>query len=62
MTLVTVLILVAVAALVVLLALAPSVPARRNPFPGRRHRATHRRMTPRPGGLPRQRGLHHYSR
>ncbi|MCX4775490.1 hypothetical protein [Streptomyces sp. NBC_01264] len=62
MTLVTVLILVAVAALVALLALAPSAPVRRNPFPGRRHRATHRRTTPRPGGLPHQRGLHHHTR
>lgn len=62
MALVTVLILVVVAALVALLALAPSAPTRRNPFPGRRPRATHRRMTPRPDGLPRQRSLHRHAR
>ncbi|MFF3215445.1 hypothetical protein ACFYYB_33020 [Streptomyces sp. NPDC002886] len=62
MTLVTVLILVAVAILVTLLALAPRQPARRNPFLGRRHRATHRGTTPRPGGLPHQRGLNHHAR
>lgn len=63
MTLVTMLILVAAAALVGLLALAPSAPARRNPFPGRRRRATHRRTAaPRPNNLPGQRGLHHHTR
>ncbi|QEV49509.1 hypothetical protein CP980_34855 [Streptomyces vinaceus] len=34
--------LVAGPALIALLAAAPSVPARRNPVPGRRSRATHR--------------------
>lgn len=64
MTLVTTLILVAVAALVGVLALAPSAPTRRNPFPGRRHRATHRRTatTPRPSHLPNQRGIHRNAR
>ncbi|MFE4258048.1 hypothetical protein [Streptomyces sp. NPDC056883] len=63
MTLITALILVAVAALVGLLALAPSAPARRNPFPGRRRRATHRRTaTPRPSSLPGQRGIHRHAR
>ncbi|MFE3864987.1 hypothetical protein ACFXPT_31805 [Streptomyces goshikiensis] len=60
MTLVTVLILVAV---VGLLALAPSAPARRNPFPGRRHRAPRRRTAmPRLSGMPRQQGIHHHAR
>ncbi|MCX5129400.1 hypothetical protein [Streptomyces sp. NBC_00347] len=63
MTLITALILVAVAALIGLLALAPSAPARRNPFPVRRHRAAHRRKaTPRPNSLPGQRGIHHHTR
>ncbi|MFF3215819.1 hypothetical protein ACFYYB_35015 [Streptomyces sp. NPDC002886] len=63
MTLVTVLILVAVPALLALLAAAPSAPARRNPFPGRRSRATHRRTTTaRPTGLPHQRSVHHHAR
>ncbi|MFI5761781.1 hypothetical protein ACIA8F_12650 [Streptomyces sp. NPDC051563] len=62
MTLVTVLILVAVALFVALLALAPSAPTRRSPFPGRRQRTTHRRTTPRPGRLPHQRSLHHHAR
>lgn len=43
MTLVNVLILVVVSMLIALLALAPSAPARRNPFPGSRPRAARRR-------------------
>ncbi|MFD5149157.1 hypothetical protein [Streptomyces sp. NPDC058401] len=64
MTLVTVLILVAVPALIALLAAAPSAPARGNPFPGRRSRATHRRATTgaRPTGLPHQRSVHRHAR
>ncbi|MEV6683215.1 hypothetical protein AB0N09_41135 [Streptomyces erythrochromogenes] len=62
MTLVTALILVAVAALIGLLALAPTAPARRNPVPGRRNRATHRRTASRLDGLPHQRGIHHHVR
>ncbi|EFL12830.1 hypothetical protein [Streptomyces sp. C] len=62
MTLVTALILVAVAALIGLLALAPTAPARRNPVPGRRNRAAHRRTAPRLGGIPSQRGIHHHAR
>lgn len=62
MNLVTVLILVAVPALVALLALAPNVPVRSNGFPGRR-RATHRRTTaPRSAQLPPQRGIQHHAR
>ncbi|MER7735457.1 hypothetical protein ABTX80_31665 [Streptomyces erythrochromogenes] len=62
MNLVTALILVAVAALIGLLALAPTAPARRNPVPGRRNRAGRRRASSRLGGLPRQRGIHHHAR
>ncbi|CAM5670657.1 hypothetical protein SAVIM338S_07020 [Streptomyces avidinii] len=63
MNLVTVLILVAVPALIALLALAPSAPARSNAFPGRRRGATHRRTTaPRSPKLPPQRGIQHHAR
>ncbi|MGW5852266.1 hypothetical protein ACWFQ8_30700 [Streptomyces sp. NPDC055254] len=63
MTLVTVLILVAVLALIGLLALAPSAPARRNPFPGRRRRAgRHRSGAPRLTEIPPQRGIQHHAR
>ncbi|MEU6298582.1 hypothetical protein [Streptomyces erythrochromogenes] len=62
MNLVTALILVAVAALIGLLALAPTAPARRNPVPGRRNRAGRRRAASRLGGLPRQRGIQHHAR
>ncbi|MFD3542241.1 hypothetical protein ACFWUQ_22505 [Streptomyces sp. NPDC058662] len=63
MTLVTVLILVAVLALIGLLALAPSAPARRNPFPGRRRRASHRRAAkPRLSEIPPQQGIQHHAR
>ncbi|MFI5804475.1 hypothetical protein [Streptomyces sp. NPDC051561] len=59
MALVTVFILVAVAALIALLALALSAPARRNPFPGRRTtRVTRRRAAPRPA----QQATGHHSR
>ncbi|MEU3406041.1 hypothetical protein ABZ766_19180 [Streptomyces sp. NPDC006670] len=63
MALVTVLILVAVPALVALLALAPSVPARRNPFPGR-HRRTPDGRAPTRGltTLPHQRNFRHHAR
>ncbi|CAM5330138.1 hypothetical protein SAVIM338S_00904 [Streptomyces avidinii] len=45
MTLSTVIIIATALAIIALLALAPSIPARRNPFPGRRRQgpATHRR-------------------
>ncbi|MDK9498589.1 hypothetical protein QEZ40_003774 [Streptomyces katrae] len=62
MTLVTALILVAVAALVGLLALAPTAPARRNPMPGRRNRIARRRTAPRLDDIPRQRGIHRHAR
>ncbi|KOU57022.1 hypothetical protein ABZY83_26280 [Streptomyces virginiae] len=62
MTLVTALILVAAAALVGLLALAPTAPARRNPVPGRRNRATRRRAASRLDDIPRPRGIHHHAR
>ncbi|MFE7184252.1 hypothetical protein [Streptomyces erythrochromogenes] len=62
MNLVTALILVAVAALIGLLALAPTAPARRNPVPGRRNRGAHRRTASRPDGIPLQRGIHHHAR
>ncbi|MFD3698060.1 hypothetical protein ACFWUZ_18235 [Streptomyces sp. NPDC058646] len=63
MTLVTVLILVAVLTCIALLALAPSAPARRNPLPGRRRRAGHRRPAVRRlSELPRQRGTQHHAR
>ncbi|MCY0925311.1 hypothetical protein OTB20_03625 [Streptomyces sp. H27-H1] len=59
----TVLILVASLATVVLLILAPSAPARRNPFPGRRRPATHRRPTAhRSAKVPRQHGIQHHTR
>ncbi|MER6218666.1 MULTISPECIES: hypothetical protein [unclassified Streptomyces] len=51
MDVVTGLILVAVLACLILLAVAPSAPSRRNPFPGRRRSGTHRLKT-----IPRQRG------
>ncbi|WLQ41120.1 hypothetical protein P8A22_14660 [Streptomyces laculatispora] len=63
MTLVTVLVLVAVLAPIALLALAPSVPARRNPFPGRRSGATHRRpTTAQLSATPGQHGSKHHAR
>ncbi|MFJ7586842.1 hypothetical protein ACIQZO_05480 [Streptomyces sp. NPDC097617] len=63
MNVVTVLILVAVLALVGLLIAAPSVSARRNPFPGRPRRAGHRRPgTPRSTRVPGQRGIQHHAR
>ncbi|MEU8437801.1 hypothetical protein AB0F18_33885 [Streptomyces sp. NPDC029216] len=63
MALVTVLILVAVLTFVALLALAPSAPARHNPFPGRRRPDTgHRAGVRSPKGLPRQRGFRHQAR
>ncbi|MFD9727144.1 hypothetical protein [Streptomyces sp. NPDC059072] len=62
MTLVTALILVVVAALIGLLALAPSAPVRRNPVPGRGNRATRRRTATRLDGIPGQRGIHHHAR
>ncbi|MFF5446503.1 hypothetical protein [Streptomyces sp. NPDC012888] len=65
MNLVTVLILVAVFALVGLLVAAPSAPVRRNPFPGRRRRRRTRARRPaadRPAGLPQQRGIQHHAR
>lgn len=63
MTLVTVLILVAVLALIGLLALAPTAPARRNPFPGRRRRVTRRRSgASRLTAIPPQRGIQHHAR
>lgn len=62
MTLVTMLILVAVLGLVALLALAPSIPARNNPFPGRRHRATRRGgAVPRLTEIPQQKGARHHT-
>ncbi|MFD8141859.1 hypothetical protein [Streptomyces sp. NPDC059708] len=63
MTLLTVLILVAVLTLVALLALAPSAPARRNPFPGRRSQGAHRRAgTRRLTDVPRQHRFRHHAR
>ncbi|WP_327250516.1 hypothetical protein [Streptomyces sp. NBC_01244] len=65
MTLVTVLILVAVPALIALLALAPNAPVRNNAFPGRprRRRATHRRTTgPRLPRIPPQHGIQNHAR
>ncbi|MFE2165411.1 hypothetical protein ACFXB3_10085 [Streptomyces sp. NPDC059447] len=62
MTLVTALILVVVAALIGLLALAPSAPARRNPVPGRGNRAAHRRLATRLDSIPGQRGIHDHTR
>ncbi|MFJ7271343.1 hypothetical protein ACIQV3_32680 [Streptomyces sp. NPDC099050] len=49
MTLFTVIIIAGALAVIAILALAPSVPARRNPFPGRRRRgpAAHRRTSTR---------------
>ncbi|MEU7553704.1 hypothetical protein AB0B01_15385 [Streptomyces sp. NPDC044571] len=62
MTLVTVLILVAALALIALLALAPSVPARLNAFPGRRRRPSHRRgRQVRLSKIPGQRNVHHHA-
>lgn len=49
MTLATVFILVAVPALVLLLAVAPSAPARRNPSPRPGRRPAHRRLSHVPG-------------
>ncbi|WP_204357796.1 MULTISPECIES: hypothetical protein [unclassified Streptomyces] len=57
MTLITVTLIAAALAVIALLALAPSVPARRNPLPGRRRRgpAAHRRTrTPRLNHVPHQ--------
>ncbi|GAA0300070.1 hypothetical protein GCM10010302_43290 [Streptomyces polychromogenes] len=63
MALLTVLILVAVLSLIALLTLAPSAPARRNPFPGRRNRGTHRRAgTRRLSNIPRQHRFRHHAR
>ncbi|MFJ4862179.1 hypothetical protein [Streptomyces sp. NPDC088748] len=63
MNLVTVLILVAVLVLVGLLIAAPSASVRRNPFPGRRQRADHRRSgAARSTGIPGQRGIQHHAR
>ncbi|MET9361720.1 hypothetical protein ABZX93_12455 [Streptomyces sp. NPDC006632] len=53
MTLVTALILVAVITLVLLLALAPSAPARRNPSPRSPNRLSR---------VPGQRTVHHHTR
>ncbi|MGW3322201.1 hypothetical protein [Streptomyces virginiae] len=62
MNLVTVLILVAVLAFVGLLIAAPSATVRRNPFPGRRPRADHRRTdAPRSNRVPGQRGIQHHA-
>ncbi|MFD5409328.1 hypothetical protein ACFV4Q_12565 [Streptomyces nojiriensis] len=62
MNLVNVLILVAVLALVGLLIAAPSATVRRNPFPGRRQRAGHRRSgAPRSTRVPGQRGIQHHA-
>ncbi|MEU9143897.1 hypothetical protein [Streptomyces sp. NPDC048349] len=63
MNVVTVLILVAVLAVVALLVVAPSAPARHNPAPGRRPRAAHRRpATPRVTKIPGQRGIQRHAR
>ncbi|MEU9034081.1 hypothetical protein AB0D45_04100 [Streptomyces sp. NPDC048352] len=63
MNLIAVLILVAVLAVVGLLIAAPGAPARRNPFPGRRRRAGHRRpATARSHRVPHQRGVQHHAR
>ncbi|MFI7355851.1 hypothetical protein ACIBTP_18090 [Streptomyces avidinii] len=63
MNLVTVLILVAVLVLVGLLIAAPSAGVRRNPFPGRRQRADHRRSgAPGSARVPGQRGIQHHAR
>ncbi len=62
MNVATVLILVAVLAVIALLVVAPSAPARRHPVPGRRLRASHRRTTPRLTRIPAQRGIHRHAR
>ncbi|MCX5387280.1 hypothetical protein [Streptomyces sp. NBC_00083] len=54
MTLVTALIIVAVITFVLLLALAPSAPAKRNPFPHRPNRRLSR--------VPGQRTIRHHTR
>ncbi|MET3985783.1 hypothetical protein [Streptomyces sp. PvR034] len=60
MTFAIVFILVAVLITIALLALAPSAPARRNPFPGRRRAAAHRRPeASRLNRVPRQHGTQH---
>ncbi|WNI26715.1 hypothetical protein [Streptomyces sp. ITFR-16] len=63
MTFINVLVLVAVLVPIALLALAPSVPARRNPFPGRRPDRTRRRPTAtRPSEMPHQQTNRHHAR
>ncbi|THA76032.1 hypothetical protein E6R60_14815 [Streptomyces sp. A0642] len=63
MALVNVLVLVVVLVPLVVLALAPSVPARRNPFPGRRSGRAQRSFTAvRPSDLPRQQTSRHHTR
>ncbi|OEJ30395.1 hypothetical protein [Streptomyces subrutilus] len=63
MNVVTVLILVAVLAVIALLTVAPHAPARRNPVPGRRLPATHRRpAAPRLTRVPAQRGIERHAR
>ncbi|MEU9233876.1 hypothetical protein [Streptomyces subrutilus] len=63
MNVVTVLILVAVLAVIALLTAAPDVPARRNPLPGRRLPAGHRRpAAPRLNRIPAQRGIERHAR
>ncbi|WNI27784.1 hypothetical protein [Streptomyces sp. ITFR-6] len=59
MTFINVLVLVAVVVPIALLAVAPSVPARRNPFPDR----TRRRPTAaRPSEMPHQQTNRHHAR
>lgn len=58
MTFINVLVLVAVLIPIALLMLAPSVPARRNPFPGRRPGRT----VMRPSEMPRQQTNRHHAR
>ncbi|MFI8262399.1 MULTISPECIES: hypothetical protein [unclassified Streptomyces] len=63
MNLVAVLILVVALVLVGLLIVAPSAAVRRNPFPGRRARANHRRSgAPRSARVPGQRDVWHHAR
>ncbi|KPH99904.1 hypothetical protein OV450_0752 [Actinobacteria bacterium OV450] len=62
MNLVAVLILVAALIPVGLLIVAPSATVRRNPFPGRRARAGHRREgAPRSTRVPGQRDVRHHA-
>lgn len=61
MNLGTVLILGAALAIVILLAVTPGAPARRNPFPGRRRVGDDRSGASRPNRLPGQRGIRHHT-